>query len=210
MKHVTIIDYGIGNLLSISRALEFLGARVALTSDPDKVKRAEFLVLPGVGAFKSGMQGLQERQLVQPIREYVKKGNPFLGICLGMQLMLDSSDEDGWHEGLGLIKGSVRTLPSHTAGGKVNKVPHVAWSRILPGHGGGSLASVLSSRPYMYFVHSYYVAPEVENQCIGRSSFNDLEFTSIVQKDHLIGTQFHPEKSGEKGLELLEAVLTNL
>ena len=125
---VTVIDYGVGNLLSVSRALEHCGAQVDLADNPAQIARAHRLVLPGVGAFKDGMDGLRERALVEPIRQYASGGRPLLGICLGMQLLLDVSEEFGAHEGLGLIPGRVAAIPATTADGVPHKIPHIGWN----------------------------------------------------------------------------------
>jgi imidazole glycerol-phosphate synthase subunit HisH len=205
MKKVTIIDYGMSNILSISRAFEYHHAGIELTFDPDIIRKADFLVLPGVGAFKSGMDGLQAKNLVEPIHQYISKGNFFLGVCLGMQLMLETGEEDGMHKGLGLVNGKVKALPEKNINGTPNKIPHIAWSRVEKD--ADSPFDNLMHSPYMYFVHSYFTELENSNESIGKTCFGDLMFTSMIRKNNIIGTQFHPEKSGKQGLQLLKNFL---
>src|SRR5208283_5616772 len=163
MPRVTVIDYGMGNLLSVSRAMEHCGAEVLTTCDPERVAQAERLILPGVGAFADGMAGLRERRLIEPIREFARAGRPFLGICLGMQMMLDSSEEFGNHEGLGLVPGRVAAIPSTGVDGRPHKIPHIGWNKLLmptpETSWENTILAGLSPGSSGYFVHSYAAVP---------------------------------------------------
>lgn len=202
MKKVTIIDYGMSNLLSISRAMEKVGAEVSITGDADFISSADLLILPGVGAFYDGMCELQKRNIPEAIGQFLKTGKPFLGICLGMQMMLGEGTEVKPTRGLGIIDGKVLPLPVTNTKGENNTIPHIGWSTVTPNN--SSAKSILPEHnSFMYFVHSYYANP-VHTECAFASTpFSDIQFTSVVNKDNAWGTQFHPEKSGEQGLTLL-------
>jgi len=192
---VVVVDYGAGNLRSIRRALTVAGAEATVTADPAAIPTADAVVLPGVGAAARAMATLDELRLVDPIRDAVAGGTPFLGVCLGMQLLFDHQDE-GDATGLGLLRGRVRAL-----GGPV-KVPHMGWNRsrvVRP----GPLGEPGDDR-YYYFVHSYVVDPEDPSQVVAEADYGE-RFPSIVVNDNVWGTQFHPEKSGGAGLELVRA-----
>lgn len=191
---IAVIDYGAGNLRSISRALEAAGADVTVTSDPDEIARAEAVVLPGVGAAAHAMNRLTELDLVGPIRAVAQSGKPFMGICLGMQLLFDHQEE-GDSQGLGLIAGRVRSLETNV------KVPHMGWnqSRVVRP---GPLGDVGDQRFY-YFVHSYVVEPDDPAVTVAEASYGTT-FPSVVVRDNIWGTQFHPEKSGTDGLALID------
>lgn len=203
---VTVIDYGMGNLLSVSRALEHCGADVAVESAATAIERAERLVLPGVGAFGDGMAELRQRDLVEPIRRFVGSGRPLLGICLGMQMLLDGSDEFGASEGLGLIKGWVRKLPAQAG----LKLPHVGWSPLQVPDGSSwreSLLSGITPGQEMYFVHSYFSDPEAAADRCALTPYGDFLFCSVVSHRNVTGCQFHPEKSGPAGLRIIDTFL---
>jgi imidazole glycerol-phosphate synthase subunit HisH len=187
-----IIDYGMGNLGSVAKALAFLGFPAQVTSDPDLVAQADRLVLPGVGAMDYAMSQLRERSMDQAIAAFLKTGRPFLGICLGMQLMFESSEE-GHTQGLGLLPGVVRRFPDQPG----LKVPHMGWNRLQD-----SRLALLPEGGSFYFVHSYYVDP-AEPSLTAARSFHGIPFTAAVQQDQILLTQFHPEKSGDAGLQLL-------
>ncbi len=191
---IAVIDYGAGNLRSIRRALEAAGADVTVTSDPDEIARAGAVVLPGVGAAAHAMNRLTELDLVQPIRDAADSGKPFMGICLGMQLLFDHQEE-GDSQGLGLIAGRVRSLESNV------KVPHMGWnqSRVVRP---GPLGEAGDERFY-YFVHSYVVEPADPAVVAAEASYGST-FPSVVVRDNVWGTQFHPEKSGTDGLALID------
>ncbi len=193
---IAVIDYGMGNLRSVSKALELVGGQVIVTSNPDEIVGADAVVLPGVGAFGHAMDNLLQRDLVAPITESIASGTPFLGICLGLQLLFDESEEDAGVKGLGIIPGSVRRFNTTL------KVPHMGWNEL-------SLKKevpVLKNTPdgsFMYFVHSYYVDPKDTN-VVAATTCYDREFVSAIATDNVFATQFHPEKSAEKGLAILK------
>lgn len=208
---VTIIDYGIGNLYSVGRAFEVCGADVIFASEPEHIARAQHLVLPGVGAFESGMAGLHERNLVEPIRSYSAAGKPLMGICLGMQMLASVSEEFGEHKGLDLIPGRVRSLPQTTVEGEVQKIPHIGWSKLhkVPGADWHqtSLAGVQEGDS-LYLVHSFAVHTDDPSHQIAFSRFGGHEVCTVIRRGPLIGCQFHPEKSGPVGLKILSTFMT--
>jgi glutamine amidotransferase len=208
-RRVTVVDYGLGNLFSVSRALEQVGASPDVTDSPGGIDAATCLVLPGVGAFADGMNGLLERRLVEPLRRYGASGRPLLGICLGMQLMFDSSEEFGSAEGLGLILGSVVSIPSEAAEGTARKVPHIGWNELRLAQGrldwtGTPLAAVPPGTP-AYFVHSFSAAPADPSARVADADHDGWLVTAAVGRGNLFGCQFHPEKSGPAGLRILQA-----
>jgi glutamine amidotransferase len=205
---IVIVDYGMGNLLSVSRAFEHCGAEVLITASPDKIANAERLVLPGVGAFKDGMAGLRERSLVDPIKSHATSGRPFLGICLGMQMMLETSEEFGEHAGLGLIPGKVTAIPSAGPNGASRKIPHVGWNRLLFPENKTSwhdtiLEGLAPGQTSVYFVHSFFVQPARAADRLADCVYDGCSMAAAIGFDRLYGCQFHPEKSGEAGLKML-------
>jgi glutamine amidotransferase len=202
---VTVIDYGVGNLLSVQRGLEQCGADVLLTSDPADVLVADRLVLPGVGAFGNAMKALNELGLSTAIKRIVKSGVPLLGICLGMQLLFEESEEFGLHQGLGLIPGCVKPIPSQTLAGQPQKIPHIGWVNLLPSS--GWTESILRDmRPHeaVYFVHSFMAVPDNLENVVAHCVYGDHLLSAGVRSDSVFGCQFHPEKSGKVGLKMLE------
>lgn len=203
---VTVVDYGMGNLLSVTRALEHCGAEVVLESSPQRIMQAERLVLPGVGAFVDGMSELRQRQLIEPIRDYAISAKPLLGICLGMQMMLDGSDEFGESRGLGIVPGWVRKLPTQPG----IKLPHIGWSAISPPPGADWQGSLLQDVPVgheMYFVHSYHAEPTNPAHRLAETRYGEYAFCAAIRKGNVTGCQFHPEKSGETGLNIIRRFL---
>lgn len=194
---IVIVDYGMGNLRSVQKGLEKVGYAGTISGDPAEVRRAPKVILPGVGAFPDAMAELHRRGLVEPLREAVAAGKPFLGICLGLQLLFETGTEGGRHEGLGVLSGEVVRfdLPREF------KVPHMGWNR-LDVRRPTPLMEGLSPRPFMYFVHSYYVVPR-DPQVIACETDYHRPFTSMVCRDRLFACQFHPEKSQADGLRLL-------
>ncbi len=191
-----VIDYGMGNLRSVSKALEYVGFDVLVSSDYRKVKEAEVLVLPGVGAFGDAMKNLEKLNLIKPILEHIDKGKPFLGICLGLQLLFEKSYEHGEHKGLGIFKGEVKLLPPKV------KIPHIGWNQLWKRKESEILEGIKDG-DYVYFVHSYRVIPE-ENEIILTETDYGEYFVSSIEKENVVAFQFHPEKSQKKGLKLLE------
>ncbi|MCH9653237.1 MAG: imidazole glycerol phosphate synthase subunit HisH [Planctomycetes bacterium] len=195
---ITIIDYGMGNLRSVQKAFEKIGVEATITSQPDEIARATKLLLPGVGAFRDGIQCLKDKSLVEPIWEHVNSGRPFLGICLGLQLLFDVSYEDGEYEGLGMIPGKVVRLEDQPG----LKIPHIGWNEIETVAPHPILAGI-PSHEHFYFVHSYYVVPEDESAVVAYTE-HGCRFASIVARDNIFASQFHPEKSQSAGLKLLQ------
>ena len=202
---IAVIDYGMGNLRSVQKALEFVGAKVIVTHDPDLILNANSVVLPGVGAFKDCMANLKKLKLVDPIRKFIDGGKPFLGICLGLQVLFEESEEYGPVAGLGILPGKVVKFPggsSETKNGRPIKIPHMGWNQIkvkknVPLFGG------MGDAPYFYFVHSYYVVPEDQNMIATVTNYG-VEFVSGIQHKNIYAFQFHPEKSQTLGLSILE------
>jgi len=194
---ITVIDYGIGNLRSVTKALEFLGCQVTLTSDPNEVMRANKLVLPGVGAFGAGMRNLTQLGLVDAIRDAVQRGTPLLGICLGLQLLFDESEEMGRHEGLKLVRGKVVRFPETNN----IRIPHMGWNA-LKIRKSEPLFKGVPDGAMVYFVHSYFPVPD-DNSVIAATTEHGVEFVSAIAIDNIFGTQFHPEKSSKVGLQIL-------
>ncbi len=200
---IAIIDYDMGNLKSVAKAFEKVGAPARVTRDPGVIMDASHVVLPGVGAFRDCIKHLDEFNLISPILKSVKDGKPFLGICLGMQLLFDESMEFGRHQGLGLIKGSVVRFPAATdSSGLELKVPHMGWNDIKMSKG-SALMNGIHDGAYFYFVHSYYTAPADASVTLTTTGYG-LEFTSAIEKDNIMACQFHPEKSQRVGLKLLK------
>lgn len=207
---VTVIDYGMGNILSVSRAFEACGAQVLISDSPEKIFNAEYLVLPGVGAFRDGMKELQTRCLIEPIQMKVTQGIPFLGICLGMQLMFETSEEFGTHEGLGLVPGKVVAIPSTAADGSPHKIPHIGWNRLKPSHGStweNTILQNIEPGSSVYFVHSFTAMPTHESNRLADSDYNGRLISACIQSGQLYGCQFHPEKSGKVGLHIIKNFL---
>ncbi|SHG36996.1 imidazole glycerol phosphate synthase subunit hisH [Thermosyntropha lipolytica DSM 11003] len=194
---ITVIDYGMGNLASVKNGFNKLGYKVLITDKADEVLKAEKVVLPGVGAFADAVSNLQKLGLDKAIKEVIAKGVPFLGICLGMQLLLSASYEDGLNEGLNIVKGKVIkfTLPPSY------KVPHMGWNAVKKSQQ-SRLFKGIADNSYFYFVHSYHAIPEDESWVAGRTEYG-ITFVSALEKDNVFATQFHPEKSGETGLKIL-------
>ena len=202
-QHVTIIDYKAGNITSVRLAFEAVGAEVCVSSDPRKIRQSSRLVFPGVGAAGSAMDNLRHHELVDTIREVVNQDVPFLGICLGTQILLSYTEEDGGTPVLDILPGNVRLFrPNDT---KI-KVPHIGWNQLTLTDIGKShpILSGIPDQSDFYFVHSYYPDPADPNAILGTTDYADVRFTAMLAKDNLIATQFHPEKSGKIGLKLLE------
>jgi glutamine amidotransferase len=191
---IAIIDYGMGNLHSVQKAFEFVGVDARISQKAEDILSAEKIVLPGVGAMKAAMQRLEELGLVDAIKKVVQQKKPFLGICLGMQLLFQESEEGGKVNGLGILTGAVKKF-------KGVKVPHIGWNRIETGNSCPLFAG-LKAEPYFYFCHSYYCQPS-EAEIIAAKTKYGIDFASAVCKDNVMAVQFHPEKSQKLGLQIL-------
>ena len=198
---IAIVDYGVGNLFSLSRSLAYVGADVCVTGDREKIKRAEKIILPGVGAFGDAIKKLSVAGLVGGLVMEAKKGKPILGICLGMQLLFDKSFEYGEHTGLGLIKGEIRPIADKIE--KNLKVPHIGWNSLEFTEKKSELFKYIHDGDFVYFVHSYYAA-DCEESVIANAEYG-AKLTAAVQNGNVYGCQFHPEKSGKTGLAILRA-----
>ena len=207
---IVVIDYGMGNLRSVQKAFEKFCSSVIVSASAKDILRADKIILPGVGAFKIAMNELKKRGLIDPIKESIEKGKPFLGICLGLQLLFSESEEGsprfageagGRIKGLDIIKGKVKRFKEKDG----LKIPHIGWNTIR-GKGQGTRDKVMNKIPdksYMYFVHSYYVAPKDKGVILCETDYGE-NFTSGVRKDNIYGFQFHPEKSQSAGLKIVE------
>jgi len=207
-KHeVTIIDYGCGNLLSVQRALEHCGANVTLTADPERIYAAKRVVLPGVGAFDPAMEALKSLGLVAVIKELDIQGTPLLGICLGMQLLLEESHEFNVTRGLGIIEGSVIPVPERSVEGTLQKIPHIGWNELIPTSEKATWTNTLlhDNEPgnAAYFVHSFMAVPADSIYRIADCNYGGHKIAAMIVKNNTFGCQFHPEKSGDVGLKIL-------
>jgi len=197
---IQIIDYGMGNLRSVQKAFESLGVDAHICSSPKALADAEKIVLPGVGAFRDAINELRSKGFVEPLREYAASNRPFLGICLGLQLLFDVSYEDGEYEGLGIVPGNVVRFDSEPG----LKIPHMGWNQLDIVHPNPLLADVAPGS-HVYFVHSYHVVPNEEDVVATRTSYGEQSFVSMIARGNLFATQFHPEKSQRVGLNMLAA-----
>ena len=193
---IAIIDYGAGNLHSVQKAIEFVGGEAKITSEASEILSAEKAILPGVGAFKDGMDGLKKNDLVPLIKEFAVLGKPLLGICLGMQLLFDEGYEHGVHEGLSILPGRVLEFESDTL-----KIPQIGWNTVCF-EKDSPLTAELPDESYVYFNHGYYCVPENGAHSLAHTDYG-VEFTSIVNAENVYGVQFHPEKSQKIGLQIL-------
>lgn len=200
MTGTVIVDYGMGNLRSVQKAFERIGEPAVVSSDWREIANADRVVLPGVGAFRDAIAALRQHDLTEVLRDHIAADRPFLGICLGLQLLMDVSFEDGEHEGLGVIPGCVRrfNLPAEF------KVPHMGWNQLAWGPAARmELRSCLPASPWFYFVHSYHVIPN-DAGCVAATADYDAPFVAAVQFGQVLATQFHPEKSQQSGQSLLK------
>jgi glutamine amidotransferase len=196
---VVVVDYGAGNLHSVARAVTHAGTRPLITSNPAYLSDAEALVVPGVGAAADTMANLRRSGFIEPIREYVASGRPFLGVCMGLQALFDISEEGGVHECLGILPGRVVRLPDHV------KVPHIGWNtvKIVRPH---PIFEDIPDESYFYFLNSYHPQPDDIEVVIGETNYG-VTFPSVVARDNIVATQFHPEKSGAPGLRMYQNFL---
>ena len=195
---IAIIDYDAGNIRSVEKALQFLGQEVKITRDREEILRADKVVLPGVGSFGDAMGKLHQYGLVEVIRQVAEKKTPFLGICLGLQLLFERSDESPGVEGLGILKGEILRIPE----GEGRKIPHMGWNS-LELRNQGRLFAGISGEPYVYFVHSYYLKARDE-QIVKAATEYGVTIHASVEQDNIFACQFHPEKSSDTGLKILK------
>lgn len=209
----TVVDYGVGNLLSVCRAFEHCGAKIDIAESPEQILNADRLILPGVGAFADAMKNLRSRGFIEAIQQYSHHDRPFLGICLGMQMMLSESEEFGQHDGLDLIAGTVVQIDPLDSQGFPQKVPHIGWNQlVLPAEKEGSYweHSILSGIPEttsMYFVHSFTALPINPDNRFADAYYGGRRVSAVIRRNNLYGCQFHPEKSGPMGLKIIKNFL---
>lgn len=205
-QRIVIVDYGVGNLYSVRRAVEVAGAEdIVVSGEAEELARADRLILPGVGAFADGVRGLRERGLAEPVVAHARAGKPLLGICLGMQMLASVSEEFGTHAGLDLIPGEVKAIPNRAVDGAAMKVPFIGWTTIAlaqPSQAAGCLAGHAADAA-VYLVHSFHVVPRETAHLLATYSFGGHRVTAAIRKDNITGFQFHPEKSGAGGLAIL-------
>lgn len=208
-RKITIIDYGLSNLLSVYHAFSLFADECVIVNDAKSIDIAEAIVLPGVGAFSDGMEGLEKLGLVDSILRSVKKEVPLLGICLGMQMLFEESDEFGVHKGLGLIPGRVERIPSIDVNGYIQKIPHISWNPLYTTDGnndfGDSILKYIRPQEECYFIHSFEAKPTSFNNRLADTEYGGRRVCAVVQNGNVFGTQFHPEKSGKVGLNIIRA-----
>jgi glutamine amidotransferase len=207
---VVVVDYGIGNVFSVCNALKKAGLEPNLTRDVTDIKNADRLLLPGVGAFGKAIDALVDLGFDDMIRTYVETGRPFLGICIGMQLLMDEATEFGNHKGLGLIPGKVDRIPDCSTKGEMLRIPHISWAKVTPPSGdaktawsGSPLEVASTGHSDFYFVHSYHAVPSDPAHIHAVVDYGGNSVTAAVRRDNIFGTQFHPERSGPLGLQVL-------
>ena len=198
--NIAIIDYEMGNLKSIYKCLKYLDVRSAITSDPKIILNADGVILPGVGAFGDAIKHLKEKGLLDIIYQLNNEGKPLFGICLGLQLLFETSSEMGSFRGLKLLKGEVILFDVK----KVIKVPHIGWNSVELLNRDHFLIQEIPNNTYFYFVHSFYSVPENEENLLGLTKYGEIEFCSIVSNDNIVATQFHPEKSSRYGIKIYQ------
>ncbi|MDB5790418.1 MAG: hisH [Massilia sp.] len=210
---ITILDYGMGNLLNVARAFEHVGAEVTITDLPELAAEATRLVVPGVGAFKDSIAEVRRRGFDDVIRNYVSTERPFLGICVGMQILFDASEEFGTHEGLGILPGAVKAIPNLTTEGQMQRVPHIGWNHLVQTEQGRSWDGTLLSgfeeeHPAVYFVHSFAAQPANDADRLADCIYGGHRVCAVVQRNNVMATQFHPERSAKLGLGVLRRFLS--
>lgn len=212
MRDVAIIDYGVGNLLSVERAFEQCGANAVISSDPDYIRKASHVVLPGVGAIANAMASLSKDGLDQVVKEVAASGTPLLGICLGMQMLLDESDEFGVTRTLGLIPGRVVPVPNVSPDGAAVKIPNIGWYGLRMGEADvpwtGTLLEGIERGEAVYFVHSFMASTADHRHHLADCLYGGNLVTAVVMRDNVVGCQFHPEKSGDVGLRIIRGFLS--
>lgn len=210
VTRVTVVDYGVGNLLSVQRGLERCGAEVCVSSNRDEILASNKVILPGVGAFADGMDSLDRLGLIEILQALGEKATPLLGICLGMQLLLDASDEFGFTKGLGLIPGKVVSIPCLTTEGSAQKIPHIGWNELIPTTPNGWRETILEKNcvgDSAYFVHSFMAVPDYHSSRIADCMYGGHRIAAVISRGNIIGCQFHPEKSGSVGLRVLQSFI---
>ncbi|MDZ4726927.1 MAG: imidazole glycerol phosphate synthase subunit HisH [Leptospira sp.] len=206
-SNVVIVDYDMGNLFSVQHACKKVGLEHTVSSDPEKISNAEAIILPGVGAFGDAMVHLKKLDLISPILDFVATGRPLMGICLGMQLLFSESEEFGSTKGLDIISGNVLKFPKISPTGKTLAIPQINWNSIQKPKSrkdswNDSPLRENSEKDFMYFIHSFYVSPQNVSDVIAFTDYEGFEYCSAIQRNNVFAVQFHPEKSGEKGIRI--------
>lgn len=207
---VAIIDYGMGNLFSVERACEEVGLVPQKTSDPYLIMKSDAMILPGVGAFGNAIENLKHLDLIKSLKIFIETGKPFMGICLGMQLLFSESQEFGNHKGLDVIPGVVRKFPNKNKKGEYIKIPHIGWNRIFSPHNHfhnnwkGTPLSEIKNGEYMYFVHSYFPVPDNKTLNLSVTEYENMAYCSSILYKNIVAFQFHPEKSGKEGIKIYQ------
>ena len=206
---ISIVDYGLANLHSVGKAVEFLGSEFRIIDSPEQISSAEKIILPGVGSFGKAMSNLEKKGIDEALRAFAETGRPFLGICLGMQLLLESSQESRGVRGLGVIKGEIKRF-NDACFPVVEKIPNINWMNVDLSENGNrekSCFSRIAKDDFFYFVHSYVAAPEDPGNVLATAKYGEARFVAAIGDSNVVGTQFHPEKSGEAGLKILDDFL---
>lgn len=207
MQTIKVIDYGRGNLFSIQSALRYIGLEASFVSRPEEIVKPGATILPGVGAFGDAMDSLKTLDLVEAIREFSRIGDSLLGICLGMQVFATKGEEFGAHDGLDVIKGTVVRLPEGDATLQTIRIPNVGWRRLSTAESDTEITQAIDAG-YFYFVHSYYLSAQNADDVLATLSINSADIAAVVCRENIIGCQFHPERSGQCGLNFLRAVFS--
>ena len=207
-KKITLLDYGMCNLLNVVRALEHVGAEVTVTESLADAAHTSRLVVPGVGAFKDSLAEIRRRGFDDLIREFIQTGRPFLGICVGMQMLFDASEEFGEFPGLGILPGRVKAVPNVSTSNHSQRIPHIGWNHLVPPEsgrdwGGTLLEGFLHQSPAMYFVHSFAAQPSQPSDRLADCVYGGYRISAAVERDNIMATQFHPERSAKDGLNVL-------
>jgi glutamine amidotransferase len=209
-RRVVLVNYGVGNLLSVSRALAACGGDVVVSGEPKAVERADRLVVPGVGAFGSCMEALAAHGLLDAVKEFAAGSRPYLGICVGMQMLLENSEEFGRHDGLGAIAGQVVPVPRTGAAGTPHKIPHIGWGPLQRADGAdwtGTILGDVDEGDAVYFVHSFMAEPADPEMRVADTDYDGRAISAVIGRAPVFGCQFHPEKSGPVGLAILRRFL---
>ena len=214
-KNIVIVDYGLGNLFSVKHACDYYGEDIKISSDKYDIANADGIILPGVGAFGEAMSNLEKLDLIMPIKDFIQADKPFLGVCLGMQLLFSESEEFGSSKGFGIIEGTVQKFPPNSATGKQLKVPQIAWNQIYSHQSTSEFWKTsplkdVKNGEYMYFVHSFFGMPQSEENILTTTRYEDFEYCSGVIKGNVYAMQFHPEKSAQNGIGIYQNWMSSI
>lgn len=209
-KTIAIIDYDLGNLFSVKQACDQFGYNTIVTDKIERISSADALILPGVGSFGTAMRNLNKKKLIEPLIRFANSGKPFIGICLGMQLLFSESNEFGLTKGLNILEGSIKKFPVKNDFGKINLIPQIQWNKIkkpVTSDSNFSILENINDNSYMYFVHSFYCQPKNVKNISATTFYAGIEYPSVIIDKNVIGIQFHPEKSGKSGLKIYKNLI---